>query len=238
MSEFVIPGFPTEVSEHIDMPDIAELLMYPAFQGILAEDFMKHATEFQKFLFNKIPLRHDTKHVTVRSCVNILEPSFRSHVGSGRNAGWHIDGINDFDFREPSERVFILSSDCKALTEFNVNPIKVTDSPDHEKRGQFFNRLNNNLESFGVVGKTIEPNRIYTFENHLHRAVDPTRIEFRYFLRVRETNGTDVFSKKPLNKIFLTDGFTGKNYENVDYVQDKLVIHYPRSLNIGKNPAR
>jgi hypothetical protein len=223
--KITLPGFPAEVSERIDMPDIGELLLYPAFQGIVADDFLKHATDFQRYLFSKVPIRNDKRNVLVRSGVWLLQPHTRSHVN--RTGDWHIDGVSDFDHLKPEERVFILSSPCQALTEFNGEPLEI-ESSECETRVQLIKRICRDPEKFGVIARQIEPCRIYMFDNHLHRAVEPKRIEFRFFLRVRETD-TPGFTTEPLREVLLRDSITGKDHLHIEYHRDKLSIYFPRA---------
>ena len=220
-----VPGFPTEVSDPIELPDIAELLMYPAFQAIDADNFLKHATDFQRYLFGKVPIRNDRKYVLIRSGVWLLEPNSRSHVMT--SGGWHIDGVADDCHVCPDERVFILASPCSALTEFNLNPLEVESEPG-ESRKHFMNKIAREPEKYGVIPRMIEPGRIYTFENHLHRAIDPKRIEFRYFLRVRETDSAGNKST-PIKDLFIHD-VGGPDRINIHYDANKISIYYPRSM--------
>jgi hypothetical protein len=206
-----IPGFPTEVSNPIDLPDIGELLMYPAFKGINADDFLKYATEFQRYLFNQIPLRNDRKNVIVRSGVWLLQPGTRSHVNN--TGDWHFDS---------DPRVFILSSPCTALTEFNVNPLEIESEGD-ETLTNLANRLSKSPEKFGVIGRKISPCRIYTFENHLHKAVNPERIEFRFFLRVKETDDPALL-RSPVKQLFLRT-VDGPERLHIEYGPEKLSIY-------------
>jgi hypothetical protein len=207
-----IPGFPTEVSEPIELPDIGELLMYPAFHGISGDDFLKHATEFQRYLFNKIPLKNDKKNVIVRSGVWLLKPRTRSHVSN--TGDWHFDS---------DPRVFILSSPCSALTEFNLNPLVIQSSSD-ETRLALGNRISRSPKKFGVVGRQIDPGRIYTFEEHLHRAVDPKRIEFRFFFRVKETDEPPVLTV-PVTQLYL-HSVDGPERPHIEYSPGKVSIYF------------
>lgn len=221
-----LPGFPNEIGPPVELPDIGELLFYPAFHGIGAEDYRRSATAFQKWLLDRVPLRHDRKNVLIRSGVWLLEPGSRSHVnGSG---DWHIDGQSDYDHLEPRERVHILSSSCKALTEFNVNPLQIESIPS-ETRLQLAIRIRNNPAAFGVIGRAIEPSRVYSFENHLHRAVEPERIEFRFFLRIRETDDPP-FSAAPIDRQDITTVATGVKGSQIIYDKGIVVLRYPRTL--------
>jgi hypothetical protein len=221
-----LPGFPAPLTDPIELPDIGELLMYPPFQNIGADEFNKHATDFQRYLFERIPLRNDRKHVIVRSGVWLLEPGSRSHVAL--DGDWHIDGNSDFDHLKPDERIFILSSPCSALTEFNLHPLTIDSTP-QETRRELTSRIRESPERYGVVARPIEPRRIYMFENHLHRAVNPKRIEFRFFLRVRETNADAVRKYEPLTNIVLTDSTNGERRQHMEYRRDHIRIYYPRA---------
>lgn len=215
-----IPGFPTEVSDPIELPDIGELLMYPAFQSISADDFVKHATCFQRYLLGRIPLRNDRKNVIVRCGVWLLEPGTGSHVDAVGE--WHFDA---------DPRVFVLSSPSSALTEFNANPIAV-DSNEGETRKELGKRINRTPTRFGIVARKIEPCRVYTFEDHLHRAVSPSRIEFRFFLRVKETDELPQLTT-PLKQLFLRKAGKPERL-NIDYSSDKVSIHVPLALRARK----
>lgn len=208
-----IPGFPSEVSELIDLPDIGELLMYPAFQGIAADDFLKFASDFQRYLLGRVSLRHDRKHVIIRSGVWLLEPGSRSHVNN--TGDWHIDS---------DPRVFILSSPCSALTEFNITQLEV-DTSTGETLTALGNRLARHADMFGIIGRKIEPCRIYMFDRHLHRALDPKRIEFRFFLRVKETDEPPS-ERQPIERLSLRM-VDGPLRVNVVYENDRVSIVRP-----------
>jgi len=208
-----IPGFPSEVSDPIELPDIGELLMYPAFQGIAADDFLRYATDFQRYLLGRVGLRHDRRHVIIRSGVWLLEPGSRSHVNN--TGDWHFD---------VDPRVFIMSSPCSALTEFNITPLEI-ESSESETSTALANRIGRQHDRFGVIGRKIEPCRIYTFDNHLHRAVNPRRIEFRFFLRVKETD-EPPFERQPLKRVSLRM-VDGPSRLNIEYDDDRVSIVRP-----------
>lgn len=221
-----VPEFPTEVSSICELPDIGELLMYPHFHGISAERYRRYASDFQKKLLDCVPIEHARKNVLIRSGVWLLRPGVRSHVAN--TGDWHIDGVTDNDHIYPRERVHILSSPCTCLTEFNVFPLEI-ESSENETRRQFTARLRRNAGTLGVVGRSIEPCRIYTFENHLHRAVEPQRIEFRFFLRIRETD-EPPFTTEPLKTVMLSDLVQNAQIGHIAYGDGALTICYPEQL--------
>src|SRR5262249_15853199 len=146
----------------------------------------------------------------------LLEPGTRSHVNN--SGDWHIDS---------DPRVFILSSPCSALTEFNVNPLEIESEGDETLLG-IVNRISRNTKEFGVVGRKLDPFPVYTFENHLHRAVDPKGIEIRFFLRVKETD-EPAYERAPKKHIDLrTVGGTKRIH--IEYGHEKVSIYFPQSM--------
>lgn len=222
----LIPGFPIPMNQVIDFPDIAELLMYPQFQCIDAEDYRRYATDFQRYLLDQLPLKNDKGHVLIRSGVSLLEPGVRSHTGG--NGDWHIDGIGPLDHVVPLERVHIVCSPCKALTEFNLCPLAI-EALDGETRQQFCRRIRACPSSFGVVPQAIQPGRVYTFENHLHRAVEPSRIEFRFFFRVRETDEVPE-TRKPLTKVHISAVQEKVTSVQIRYDESGVWVARPRAM--------
>lgn len=199
------------VSEEIELPDIGELLMYPAFIGISAENFLKHGTDFQRYLLGRIPFRNDKKNVLVSSGVWLLEPGTRSNVDN--TGDWHFD---------TDPRVFILSSPCSALTEFNVNPLTIGIRAG-ETPNEVAKRIRSNPQEYCVVGRKIDPCRVYMFDNHLHRAVDPKRIEFRFFVRAKETD-QPALATAPIKELFLRV-LNGPRQLHIEYGHSKVSIY-------------
>jgi hypothetical protein len=219
-----IPGFPNEVSAPIELPDIGELLMYRPFGTILAEDYLQHANSFQKYLFELIPLKNNRKFISLRSAVWLLQPGSRSHVT--RLANWHVDGGPNAH-REPDQVIHILQSKCLALTEFNSQPFNIT-SPHNETRVAFSGRICRDPAAFGVVGRPVEPGRIYTFTNHLHRAVEPARIEFRFVLRVCESDTLPFEHQRSaaMKAVSLRVVDNSEQQRHIEYLQDRVSIFY------------
>lgn len=59
--QVVLKGFPTEISDKIELPYNAELLTYPQFLDCPAEEVWKYGTDFQKKLLSMAPLRNNKK---------------------------------------------------------------------------------------------------------------------------------------------------------------------------------
>ena len=223
---FRFPGFPDEVSDVIELPDIGELLMYPAFHAISPEHYLKFATDFQRLLLFKTPLTNDRRFITIRSGVWLLEPGTRSHVN--RYGDWHVDGTLN-ERLEPEQNKFILSSNCSALTEFSADPIEIEASCDDSCRSMV-KRICSNPQEFPIKAQPIEPCRIYTFRNHIHRAVDPRRVEFRFFFRVEECDTQRPSTERPVSRLTLRECATGEDLLNVEYSKGKVSVYYPKAI--------
>jgi hypothetical protein len=186
---FTLPGLPTVVSKKVELPNIAELLFYPIFQNATPETIRKYGTDFQKKLLDMTPIVGKRKYVNILSRVNVIYPNTRAmstHTPGPRRTEWHIDQECG-DFIDPPETVHLLISECSSMTQFNTHPIEF-EIPPSIRTQEFIKFFEDNIEYFPVEPTTVEAGRIYTFSNHLHRAVDPATIEFRYSWRVHETD--------------------------------------------------
>lgn len=236
--KFKVKGFPTQVSEEVKLPDMAELLMSPNFYDISIDEFYKYASPWQKDLMSMVKLSGTKKYVTVMSQVRVLTPDTRCCTHFNENAlydsfkEWHIDCEEEFDesmkrIYEENDIVHLLSTDCTGMTEFNVNEFEVELDPSNPA-GSFYDYIDNNRHL--VQGKTIPANRIITFTNHLHRAIKPKRVEFRYMLRVVETD-----RKRPPSNKFYHPGFkttvidaNGDYIPNIEQTDEAVKVYVPQ----------
>lgn len=182
-----LKGFPTDISDYIELPDMAELLTFPFFSGCQIDTFLKLCSPFQRKLFNNAPIRGDKKNIHVYSVVKVLSPNLSPvHKEGGDPYAWHIDQRN---LTNPQNRFHLLISDCHSRTEFNTNSkIEIENINKFEKFTQFNEYINVNQATLGLQGRKIEPNRFVSFEDHIHRAVPADRMEFRFFFMVEETD--------------------------------------------------
>lgn len=99
--EVILKGFPTEISEHIELPTIAELLLYPMFFDVDIEDVYKYGTDFHRYLIDKTPLRNNKRHISVLSEVRFMGPNLRSCTKNIPDPvrEWHIDCEENEDGR-------------------------------------------------------------------------------------------------------------------------------------------
>lgn len=241
---FVLKGFPTEVSDYIELPDMAELLFMPIFVDTPIEEVYKYGTDFQKKLVNKINLRNDRRLITVTSGVKLLDPFHRSCTGFSDdvNKEWHIDAIEEINsngsicmdrWYEETDVVHLFTSKSTSMTEFNKNEIFLPfDHPANIDAIDFHKYIHNNLEKLGIEGQLMPENKIVTFTNHLHRATPSKQIEFKYMLRVVETDRKREPLKKQYDpKVFQT--IYAKNYEQIPNMlqqKDKITIFLPETI--------
>lgn len=182
MRPFTIPAFP-EVHAHIDLPDIAELLVQPMYRKIDADLFRATATSDQRAILDRAPLRNDRKYVSVECKVNLFHPVA---VEARRDRPWHRDGhINLFEARPDTHH--LLLSPCEVLTEFNTVERELQVADEMDARGLL--EITND-GTHGFVGRKMPPNRFVTFRDHLHRPTDSrsSHHQLRYLYRIVETD--------------------------------------------------
>jgi hypothetical protein len=233
MSEIVLKGFPTEIGNEIELPDMAELLAYPSFFDVSADDFYKYGTEFQKYLLDKTPLKNDKKTVSVLCQVKYLSKDTRSctpvRAGWGGHYEWHIDNEadNSHIYTVPRDRVHLMTSQTTSMTEFLADEVSIPlplDTP--------YTEFKEYLHDFPYLlkGKPMPANRIVTFDNHMHRATPSQRIEFKFMFRVVETDRErqpEPYSFEAQAKSLVYDGNRGDFIDNIERQKGKVVIYLP-----------
>lgn len=191
MANFFMKGFPDVSPEVIELPNIAELLFYPSVCG-LAEDVYKKAPDFYKTLLDKAPLQNNKKYVTVASQLQFLHPGVRTNPNTPgfviEDDQWHYDAhIN---------HIFISEASCS--TEFNVKPM-LLDIDERVDLAVLSTYIHQNQEKLGIQTKRIPHNQFVTFDiQHMHKATQPTQIEFRFFMKIVESD-TPPFGDLPEN---------------------------------------
>jgi len=188
----ILKGFPTKISEEIELPDIAELMIYPSFHNHDIEDVYKYGTDFQKYLIEKIDLSNTKKQVYVTSQVTLLTPTVRSFIpadGIVLGAEWRIgyEGEGQYVYNEERDIVHLLTNNVTSHTQFLEEDVIVNISPDTEY-SEFINYVHDNFEKLNIKPKNAEPNKIITFTNHMHREAPPLRPEFKFMFKVVETD--------------------------------------------------
>lgn len=201
--DFIIKGFPDQISDYIELPDMAELLFYPTFNRCHIDTYLRHCSEFQKSLFEKAPIKGDTKNIYIYSDVKILSPNLTAIYGvNGKPHDWHIDQKRLRDKSETFDKRFhLMVSPCHARTEFNISEgIVIKDAERFAGIAEFNDYLNENETIIGLEARKIEPNRFVTFDSHIHRAVPTDRLEFRFFFSVEESNEINYNENQVLDR--------------------------------------
>ncbi len=189
--KIAVPGFPSEVSETVETPDMAELLSYPMFRRASPELVLKYGSDWQRMMVSKLPFRHDRRYAHITTFVQVEAPGYRTLTRPERpttapDMGWHIDGMTPGDHLEACERVFLFQTECSCLTQFNAVAIEL-DLPEAVAASKV--ALVEHLVKRGALsGRPAPAGRIVTFTNHVHRAVVPTGLEFRAIVRARESD--------------------------------------------------
>lgn len=233
---FKLKGFPTEISDYIEIPDMAELLTYPIFFDTPIEEVYKYGSDFQKKLLDMTPLRKTKKIITVLSEVKFLDNRYRSCTGfndqfiENPDKEWHIDSEEDALKRMPryyeeTDVVHLFTSKATSMTEFNENEIYIDFDHNQKTLEEFYSYLQNNIKTLGIKGKLMPSNRIVTFTNHLHRATPSSRIEFKYMFRVVETDRPRLPSNPVYDRDFKSTIIDGNNERILNVEQDETAIH-------------
>jgi len=166
------------------------------FQAATLETALKYGSEWQKKVLNSMNFTGDRRFITVLAMPSLMMPGMRAltsmpEESSNPDREWHIDGNEERSHEHlfPTDICHLYLAHTSQPTEFNVNPIEITDREIFMlDRLRFCTHLCENVDTYSIEAKEIELDRIYKFSNHLHRAQIPNRIEFRYSMRIRETD--------------------------------------------------
>lgn len=191
-------------SEKIELPDMAELLTYPNFNDVDIEDVYRYGSDFQRKLLDMSPIDPSKKYHSLLSGVKINVPDYRSCTGGEKVNGkyvdlneWHIDNEErhtsngSWDFTSNRDIVTLLTSKSSVMTRFLGRDYQLSVDPSKVTYQDVLDLLSKNMsmnDPMGI-GTFIAPeNTLITFTNHFHRAVPPSKIEFRYMFRLLQTD--------------------------------------------------
>lgn len=229
--ELKLKGFPNEISDYIETPDMAELLLYPNFYGNTLEDIRKHGTEFQKKMVDKIPLKNTKKNIFVETNVRFLIPGSRAVTMSNKDTGgWHSDSQLDLNlYHKETDITHLFLTKSSSMTEF-LKEDKIVNFNVNRDAQDYFTFVYSNWNNLGLESKPAPSNRFVTFTNHLHRAQPVQKIEFRYMFRVVESDGDlGLMPNQFSNHTFAYD--QNNNWvPNITREKEKIVIYIQKSL--------
>lgn len=191
MTIFKVKGFPDRITKPLPLPGIAELMFSPFFARADAEYFYKNATDFQRRLLDSCDISNKNyRHITVDSYLQVLHPhscAINIRMQKGFVNEWHFDGKGREEDGVESQSTFhILQNECSANTVFNEVPFEVDITGDL-KYYDILYQLNSRADEL-FTPKKMPANSFVTFTDHLHNSVSPIEREFRYFMRITESN--------------------------------------------------
>jgi hypothetical protein len=225
---YQLEGFPTQVGEKLNLPNIGSLQLQPMFMAASANDVYKHGGEILRNLLNSTPLKNNKKHVVVTTYTQFLVPGFRAVLNkNGFEDEWHVDA--SISPLTSTDTIHLLTSECSALTEFNKESV-ILDVEENINTVEFANYLTSNSTSLNIVPQKMEPNRFITFGRHAHRATNPKEHELRFFFRVAES---DHFEPRTIDKSRMRNSNIfkdGKIFINVEHTKEGIFIHNPNYI--------
>ena len=171
------------ISDKIELPKIVDLIRMPFYNWVSFEDAYKHGNSDFRNLLDKVPLKNDKKYVTLNCYTHFLTPN----VTPAPRGNWHID-VDRTDFKD-SNHVHLLLSDCTSVTEFIDKDIILENFDENSSPLEVELYFNRNLLNT-ITPVKFETSRFMTFDGpyHFHRAVKSKRDEFRFMLRINESN--------------------------------------------------
>lgn len=226
--KIILPAWVESVSEPIEFPDIAELLTYPFFFKVSAEDLRKEGTDFHRKLLDHTPLNNNTKYISIYSNVQFLhpnvDPNLRKLRGTYDNE-WHTDRDPGNNFNSTWH---IIMNNCTARTEFNMNEIEVDEEDYYDKNYLNIVKHFNTKYIDKIIGKKCEPFRVHTFgSHHLHRSTMAEKPEFRFFFRVMETDFLPPFPVDTAKYYSSTvQDLNGRTIESISQTKHGVKINF------------
>jgi len=212
-----------ELSKKIELPDIAELMRFPFCSQVDIDELYRHAPENMKKILDMIPLRNNSKYISINTSTQLLSPS----TTSAPRANWHFDGDS---FKEDKKTtIHLLVSKCEAVTEFVENEIILEDFDEDSFVGDVEIAMNNKLNLIKPI--SAEAEKFITFDGcrHLHRAVRPSYHEFRFMMRVMESdviNGSKFEHSQFFNTEVYDDGIDDYSKIDLDYIRENKTKSY------------
>lgn len=170
------------LDDRVEIPNIAELLHFPILQHCDMEFALNHSCVGLRELLQAVPLRNDRKYITVHTQLQYLTPN----AVSVPRATWHFDTIKWND--ENACRTHLLLSNCSALTEFSCHDIEI-DGYDYStpRYQELESHINERSSMFSPI--MMPSDRFVSFIGLTpHRCTRPKQREFRYMLRVIESD--------------------------------------------------
>jgi hypothetical protein len=222
------------ITDEIKLPRIEEIIRaFPFYQQGDLWGLYKYGNVDLIKILDSVPLTNKFKYISVDMKVQLLSPN----VTPAPRGNWHFDANG---FREEDESIaHLLVSDTTSLTEFTTEEIVLNQFDESSSLLDVELYMNQNTDSFSPVA--IQPNRFVSFNGarHLHRAVRAKGQEFRFFLRVLESNHMIPYSFKDavidFSRVY-NDGIQDYSKITRDYILNNHTNSYP-SIDRKRNQA-
>lgn len=220
-------GFPTRVSDYIELPSIGELMTMPFMKCVSLEKALIWGTEFQKSFLAKVPFTYTKNYISVSFSVQYLTPTSSPVMNIFKlDKEWHIDAHGSFE--EEDTIYHILMNECYSKTEFNTHSF-ITNAESPTALNKMLNAEHHPIHKL-LSPQEVEANRIITFTNNdIHRAKRPPKPEFRFFFRAIEENvKRSEEGEIGLSMIYRDgrDSYISLEQELRDGKVDKVIINY------------
>jgi hypothetical protein len=192
----------------IPQPSSAEIKATPSLWQASLDDAMRYGGDLARAAIGAMNLRGDRKHVVVDTKIHMLMPGFSPGI-----PGWHTDGAPrgkdlspvgtgapnlyaqefaarpDFTLQEErrAHRFHTIVTGFGCLTEFVSGPLAIDIPP--EPTTDLYAVISGEVARLAPPTERLRSCEVTEFDWwHLHRAVTATQHEWRYFIRVTETD--------------------------------------------------
>lgn len=221
----ILNGFDTvKVGEKIELPNMPEMLKsFPFCKQCDLWDLYKYGNVDLINILDKLELTNKYRYVSVNIGIQFLSP----RTTPSPRGNWHFDG-NGFA-EENDSKIHLLLSDSTSLTEFMTKDLVLEQFSERSRMAEVEVYLNQHPELFEAV--SIEPGRFNTFSGvrHFHRAVRPKQNEFRFALRVMESNFVEPQrlsqAIEDVSEVY-DDGITDPSQITVDYIINNITTSH------------
>lgn len=178
----------------IEQPDQTEVKNTPGLFNASLEDALVYGGDLTRAALSAMKLRGDRKYILVDVKVHMLMPGMYPAI-----PGWHTDGVPRVDGkpdifkqnrqRSPLFHLLVTGEGC--LTDFASGPIEleVPDQPDSKLYEMVSEQMFAYTDSGDVMVERIPSCEVVEWDWWaLHTAVPATKREWRYLIRVTETD--------------------------------------------------
>ncbi|SDW79703.1 hypothetical protein [Paenibacillus sp. CF384] len=204
MSRILFNRTPLRYGGAIEQPTIDVLKNTPQLWNASLDDALKYGGELTKAAIGAMDLRFDRKHIVVDTKVHMLMPGMCPAIPN-----WHTDGVPRGKELRPevkdvpnihaqeemtTSRFHLIVTGAGCLTEFVAQPqlIELPDGP-HPDLNKLINQATERMRHCeeNIPLKTVTAPSCQAVEFDwwtIHRGVYATKHEWRYLIRVAETD--------------------------------------------------